>query len=271
MLRIGDFSKLCKVTIKALRYYDELGILKPDYISEENGYRFYKPEQLRKISEIVSYKEMGLSLDEISFIILDNPTPGDVLKMLIKKQSEVKIIINSEKEKLTKINSFIKDLKEEKFMNEVNLKSLPEVIVASIRTTIPNYEYLNTLAPQMGEKMKAHGAVCREPAYCFNIYHDGEYKETDIDVELCESVVKACPNDDGVIYKKVDEVKDAACYYHKGPYSALGKSYAEVFKWIESNGYKVTDNPRESYIDGCWNKDDPSEWLTEIQVPISKQ
>jgi effector-binding domain-containing protein len=270
MLKIGDFSKLCKVTIKALRYYDELGILKPDYISEENGYRFYKPDQLRKVSEIVFYKEMGFSLEEISFIILNNPPPGDVLKILTRKQSEISGIITSEEQKLSKIISFIKDLKEEKFMNSVSLKTLPEIIVASLRTKIPNYDALNIIYPQMGKKMKAHGDVCREPGYCFNIYHDGEYKETDIDVEICEAVLKAHKNEDGIIYKKIDEVKTAACFYHKGEYSTLGKSYAEVFKWIEENGYKVIDNPRESYVDGCWNKKDPSEWLTEIQVPVTK-
>lgn len=270
MLKIGDFSKLCKVTIKTLRYYDDRGILKPDYINEENGYRFYKPEQLRKISEIVSYKEMGFSLKEISYIVFNNLNPGDILKILAKKKTEIKGIINSEKEKLARINSFIKDLKEEKIMNKVNLKTLPEVIVASLRSKIPNYKYLHTLVPQMGRTMESHGAICREPFYCFNIYHDGEYKETDIDVEICEAVVKACKNSGGVIYKKISEVKNAACYYHKGPYSTLGKSYAEVFKWIEENGYKVIDNPRESFIDGCWNRNDQSEWLTEIQIPVSK-
>jgi effector-binding domain-containing protein len=57
---------------------------------------------------------------------------------------------------------------------------------------------------------------------------------------------------------------------HKWPYKELRKAYAYIFKWIEQNGYTCIDKPRECYIDGIWNKDDESEWLTEIQVPIKK-
>lgn len=57
---------------------------------------------------------------------------------------------------------------------------------------------------------------------------------------------------------------------HKGSYSGLSRAYAYAFKWIEENGYKAVDNPRESYIDGIWNKDSMDEWLTELQIPVKK-
>ena len=188
----------------------------------------------------------------------------------LEKRSEINEIITSEEEKIKTINSLMNELRGERIMNEVKLKTLPEVIVASIRLTLDKYDDLHKVAPQMGEKLEAHGIVFREPFYCFNIYHDGEYKEADIDVEICQAVVESGKNDNGLIYKKIDEVQNAACYFHKGPYSTLGSSYAEVFRWIEEEGYKTIDNPRESFIDGCWNKDDPEEWLTEIQIPVSK-
>lgn len=270
MLRIGDFSKLCRVTIKALRYYDEVGLLKPDYICEDNGYRYYHPEQLNRITQILIFKDMGFSIEEITYIINHDLPHAEVQYMLAEKQEKIKSNIRTEKQKLTRIDAFLKSIKEDQLMNRVYFKELPEVIVASIRTVIPNYDALNEVVPAMGQKMQTHGAVCREPAYCFNIYHDGEYKEKDVDVEICEAVVNTCEDADGVTYKVIPGVKAAVCIDHNGPYSTLGKSYAEIFKWIEKNGYKVSDNPRESYIDGCWNKDDPSEWLTEIQVPVTK-
>lgn len=58
---------------------------------------------------------------------------------------------------------------------------------------------------------------------------------------------------------------------HKGPYSELSKAYAYAFKWIEENGYIAADNPRESYIDGIWNKESEEEWLTELQIPIARK
>jgi effector-binding domain-containing protein len=60
----------------------------------------------------------------------------------------------------------------------------------------------------------------------------------------------------------------AACIIHKGPYNTIGMSYSAVNRWIEENGYEIVGQPRESYLDGIWNKENPEEWLTEIQVPI---
>jgi effector-binding domain-containing protein len=57
---------------------------------------------------------------------------------------------------------------------------------------------------------------------------------------------------------------------HKGSYEGLGAAYAAALNWIEHNGYEATDNPRESYIDGIWNKNSKDEWLTEVQIPIKK-
>lgn len=108
------------------------------------------------------------------------------------------------------------------------------------------------------------------PEYCFIIYHDGEYKEKDIDVEYCEAVDRMGVDTDDIKFKKIESVT-AVSVMHKGPYSGLGKAYAYIFKWIEDNGYTVIDNPRESYIDGIWNKESEEDWLTELQVPIMKK
>ncbi len=269
MIRIGHFSKLGKITIKALRYYDKLGLLKPFHVNQENGYRYYKPEQFERVSEILSLKELGLSLDEIVYIMKSNPTSQDIKKMLKKRYDLIQKNINSEKQMLARINAYLTSIEEDGIiMNEVVLKELPEVIVASYRTIIPTYDALYQVAPAMGEKMKKQGAVCSKPAYCFNIYHDTEHKEQDIDIEICEAVVEAKPDKDGLVYKTINGVKTAACIYHKGAYENLGKSYALLFQWIEGNGYMAMDNGRESFIDGVWNKEDVTDWLTEIQIPI---
>lgn len=58
------------------------------------------------------------------------------------------------------------------------------------------------------------------------------------------------------------------CILHKGSYDTLKNAYTFILKWVEENSYEISDNIRESYIDGIWNKENPEEWLTEIQVPI---
>lgn len=73
---------------------------------------------------------------------------------------------------------------------------------------------------------------------------------------------------DQVKFKKIDAVETAACVIHKGPYSTIGMAYGAVMKWIEENDNEISGLPRESYIDGIWNKEDPEEWITEVQIPI---
>ncbi|MFP4243347.1 MAG: MerR family transcriptional regulator [Chitinispirillaceae bacterium] len=268
MLRIGEFSRLCKVSIKTLRYYDEIGLLEPDLVAE-NGYRFYSYRKLAVVSRIQEMKAAGLYLEDIQTVLKENLSAERRLELLKKRRRELIEEILSQKKTLSRLDQMIHSVRETQ-MEKIVLKKLPEVIVASYRTVIPSYEALFTLAPKMGEIMEKQGAVCRTPAYCFNIYHHDEFREKDIDVEICEAVEKKLEDCEGVTYKSVGAVPEAATLLHRGPYERLGKSYAELFAWIEEHGYRPADKPRESYIDGIWNKEDPEEWLTEIQIPVKK-
>ena len=69
MYKIGLFSQITKTTIKALRYYDEVGLLKPSIINKENNYRYYTTKQLYTLHKILCLKQMGFSISEISTIL----------------------------------------------------------------------------------------------------------------------------------------------------------------------------------------------------------
>ena len=155
---------------------------------------------------------------------------------------------------------------------EVALKELPEVIAYSRKIKVPNYDYYFDIIPKIGEELKKSNpdVKCTFPEYSFIIYLDGEYKEKNFNVEFCEAVNTFGKDTDTIKFKKVEKVPIAACVYHKGPYSTIKNAYIHIFKWIDDNGYIPSDNPRESYIDGIWNKEDENDWLTELQVPIKK-
>lgn len=69
MLKIGDFSKLSRVSIRMLRHYDEIGLLKPIWIDPESGYRYYGAEQLPIVGRIKALKDMGFGLAVIGEIL----------------------------------------------------------------------------------------------------------------------------------------------------------------------------------------------------------
>ncbi|MFV0485519.1 MAG: MerR family transcriptional regulator [Candidatus Saccharimonadales bacterium] len=268
MYRIGMFSKLGLVTIKTLHHYDEVGLLKPAHIDDENGYRYYDSSQLFRLGEIVQLRQMGFSIPEITAII-DGHNIANILK---QRKLELENEMHDASARLSRLENYINERKEGYKMDyQAVIKDLPEFIVFAAKYTIPNYAALNTIMPGLGEKVsKANPDLkCVQPGYCFNVYLDGEYRDADINVEICEAVVKKGKDGDGFIFKTVPAVK-VVSVLHRGAYGGLGKAYAYAIQWVEQNGYKVVDNIRESYIDGIWNKDDAKDCLTEIQVPIEK-
>jgi len=270
MFKIGIFSKMNKITVKTLRHYDEIGLFKPCHVEEITGYRYYSASQMPRLFRILALKQIGFSLTEIIEMVEKDMPSVRLIDYLEGKQSAVLKTIDGEQKRLNQIQSYLKILKqEEKSMNyDVIIKELPEVIVASMRRRIPNYDTFCEIYPEMGRYMAEQKAKCAVPGYCFSMYHDGEYKESDIDVEICEAVMEFYEDTDTLKFKKIDSVKTAACIIHKGPYNTIGMAYSAVMKCIEENGYEIIGMPRESYLDGIWNKEDPEEWITEVQVPV---
>jgi len=268
MYRIGLFSKISKTTIKTLRYYDEVGLLRPAYIDKENGYRYYSTEQLFSLHNIIALKQIGFSIDEISLI----QAGGKITNILEQRKSEIESELSDAIDKLSRINNYILEKEGSFIMNyQAVIKELPECIVYSKRMVVPSYDSYFQLIPSIGEEVsKANPMLkCSIPEYCFIVYHDGEYKEKDIHIEFCEAVDNYGLDTDEIKFKKISSVT-AVTVMHKGSYTKLGEAYAYIFKWIKDNKYTVADNPRESYIDGIWNKNKEEDWLTEIQVPVEK-
>lgn len=265
LYRIGIFSKMNQVTIKALRYYDEVGLLKPRFIDPENGYRYYSSSQLPMLHQLLALKKIGYSIEEIQKV----QSGTDEKTMLQRKKKQLLEEIAEKTRMLSLLEGY---MEAEKIDNpyHVIIKELPEVIVASMRRVVSSYGVLFSFVPEMGMEMEKAGCVCAVPEYCFNIYHDGEYKEENIDVEICEAVTKMKKNTSKLIFKTIPEEKMAVCVMHKGPYENFPKAYEACLRYIEGNGYEITGPPRESYIDGIWNKDSEADWLTEIQFPVKQ-
>lgn len=266
LYKIGMFAAMNRVTIKALRYYDEQGLLKPGYVDETNGYRYYLASQIADIHQIQSLKNMGFSLDDIR-VIQGGKSEKDLLNA---KKQEILREIALLTAKLAQIEGY---LAEESLDLEtpVLVKALPEVTVATMQTRITSYDCLFDVMPKMGEEMERLGCVCAEPEYCFTHYLEPGYKDEDILIETCEAVTKKKEDTDLVKFQVFPEVKEAACIFHKGSYNTLGNSYGKVLRFIEENDYEICGNIRESYIDGVWNKESEEQWLTEIQIPVCKR
>lgn len=265
--KIGEFSKLCQVTVKTLRYYEEIGLLTPLEVDKWTGYRYYDTNQLRQMARIAYLKRLGFSLEEITCQLEQSSDYLDT--ELIKSKIEQ---CNGELERLKwRLAELEKTLhKQEKMMEKVFEKSLPARIFATHRRKIESYQELFNLCPNIiGPEMQRLGCECPEPQYCFTVEYNEEYA-VDIDIEYFEAVAKAGEDSDLIKFKSLPEVPVALCINHNGAYEKMPETFADLYAYAEANGYKLSDRPRFCYIDGIWNKDCVDEWLTEIQLPVKR-
>ena len=262
MLKIGEFSKLSHLTVKALRFYEREGILLPASTDEWTGYRFYETSQLEAAACIRAYRQLELSIDEIRAILAGT----DVRQILSEKAKALTEEKNRIDSRLSIINHILED-KEMKY--QVTEKQIPEMIVYSSETVLKQYSDIMQWIPSVGKEcLRLNPQIkCTEPPYEFCEYPDGEYKETDIKIRHNEAVT-TMGRENGKISFRILPPAKVLSIFHKGPYDNIGDAYAYIMKYAEQNGYKPAGLARECYIDGIWNKENPDEWLTEIQLPI---
>ncbi len=262
MLKIGEFSKLSHITVKALRFYEKEKLLVPASVDEWTGYRFYETVQLETAAKIRSFRQLGLSIDEIKSVF----SGEDVKKILSEKEKELKKL----RQKTDLQISVIKFILEEKEMKyQVTLKEIPEMIVCTSETVLARYDDAMQWIPSVGEEcLKLNpGIRCAEPPYEFCEYPDGEYKETDVRIRHNEAVTSFGKENDRIRFRTLPAAK-VLSIYHKGAYDTIGEAYAFIAEYAEKNGYEIAGLARECYIDGIWNKESVGDWLTEVQLPV---
>ena len=265
LYRIGMFAQMNHITVKALRFYEEQGLLCPAYVDEENGYRYNTLDQMAAIHQITALKQAGFTLDDIKQI----RSGVEEEQLLRKKKSQLLAQIAELTRQIAIIDAYLLD-ETASLRTPVLIKTLPACKVAASEKVIDSYDDLFDVMPEMGAEMERLGCECALPEYCFTQYLEPGFKEENIRIETCEAVTKLLDDTETLKFYELEETT-AACIFHKGSYADFPKAYAVLLKYIEENGYEIVGNIRESYIDGIWNKDDESEWLSEIQILVRKR
>ena len=153
-LKIGEFSKMMQVTVKTLRHYEQKGLLLPDEVDEWTGYRYYSIDQMQKLQDIRDLQRLGFSLEEIKDLYeYDSHTPS--IRQLTEKIKETEIQLKQLIARRNRLLDWRNSRKEMKTMEKFSIQSLPEIIVASHREVIPNYEALGSLAASVRHRATA--------------------------------------------------------------------------------------------------------------------
>ncbi len=141
MLKIGEFSKLSRVSVRMLRHYDEIGLLKPAEIDGFTDYRYYREDQLPTAGRIAALKDMGFSLADIIRILEIYDDRKQLEQFFSARQEELEALSRETEHKLTLLDAARKRLRKEENMSyNVTIKTIPERYAATVRMIIPRYE-----------------------------------------------------------------------------------------------------------------------------------
>ena len=269
MLKIGDFSRLTFVSVKTLRYYDDFGLLAPVRVDESTGYRYYAAEQLPRLNRILALKDLGLSLEEIKKLLDEELTAEQIRGMLQLKRFEAEEKVAEEQARITRVEARLAQIEKEGKMPmyDVALKKVPAQRVAAVRRSPADLRALGCtlrgafwrLGP---ERRAAHGTDARHLSRSGVQGEGPRYRGGHPGGGQPAGGRRGA--DPGM------PAAEMACTVYQGKYEEIGNAYSAVMAWIEPNGYRIAGPNREVYLRSPGDTGDPSQYVTEIQVPVEK-
>jgi DNA-binding transcriptional MerR regulator len=265
MLTIGDFSRLSRVSAKTLRYYDQIGLLKPAAISRESGYRYYEVSQLRDMLLISRLKQYQFLLPEIA-AVLAKKDDQHLAAVIREKKDQIASQISERHRILLQMERDIQKIErcEDLMQSNYFIKTIPfqPRNIFSLRKKMSLQEFGEAFGELSARMEKSR---LRPAGPFLSVYHDEDFNRECTDIEV--GVVVA--EDSGEGLRKLEP--GLCCYAaHIGPYDDFTPCYTALAEYIEREGYTISGPPFELYIKGYEDRIQPDEYVTEIYFPIKK-
>lgn len=274
MLSIGEFSKICRVSTKTLRYYDEIGLIHPDQIHPENGYRYYSIAQLKRMLLIQRLKSYYFSLDEIKEVLAwEADQAEELLRLRLQsKRGEIEEKILAYASVLGQMNSDIGSLEQGlsvmSFLDriEVELVETRPQKLLSLRRNLNSEEYAAGYGMYFAKLYEtiATGKLTVQGTP-MTIYHSPDYNPAGNDTEFAIPIKEAV--------KGTRDFPGGLCAKSvlTGSYQELISVYARLREWVEREGYELTEAPYEIYLTDPFNTAEDAGLVTEVYFPVKKK
>lgn len=260
---------MSRVSVRMLRYYDEVGLFKPAKIDEFTEYRYYSAKQIPQIKKIILFRDLGFNVSETRELMhTDNDI--DLVEKLKAKQSQFVEKIRTAENAISQIDAIINSIeKENSFMHsDITIKEIPSYKVVSRRKIVESYSNEIELWAELGEFCLKNNLEPEDAP--FAIYHDADYKEQDVDIEVAMPVSVLRDNQNKYVFRETENIPQAASLLYTGKYENIDDSFFYLSKWIEENGFRFCGKTRQVSIRGAWNEPNPDNYQVEIVMPVEK-
>jgi len=281
MFKIGEFSQLSRVSVRMLRHYDQLGLLKPSRTDNFTNYRYYSADQLPRLNRILALRDLGFSLEQIGNL-LDEELPAEQLMGMLKlKRAEIEQQLQVEQLRMARLEARINQINGQTVSNkyDVVVREIEPQLVAMYREVAPDDDRIQYMFEELEAYVAQFNARADKPP--MSIYHDPEYRDENIDAEVVVPLKSVIPSTDTIHVRETPHISRAACVVHTGDYATIYQAYNALLSWIESNGYHMNGPIREVYLsysaDGLGFELPPTylvkesnPFVTELQLEIEK-
>ncbi|BBH70367.1 MerR family transcriptional regulator [Actinoplanes sp. OR16] len=263
LIPIGRFSRMARLSVKALRFYDDQGLLPPAWVDPSSGYRFYTAGQAARAEAIRVLRAVDMPVAAIRALL----SSGDLAKGLADHRELLRERV-AEQERMLRFLERLID-RGGIMPYDVGVKQVPAQTVASLTLTTDLASIGAEMGQGFGTLVSALGAAGSAPAGApFVIYHDVIDEQTSGRISICIPVAGPVPGVAAPVSVAEVPAGEVAFVTHRGPYPEISPAYHVVTGWIEENGRVAAGAPREVYLNDPQSVA-PEELLTEVQFPIS--
>jgi DNA-binding transcriptional MerR regulator len=281
MFRIGEFSRLGRVSVKVLRHYDELGLLEPERVDPETDYRYYTSAQLPRLHRIVALRHLGFTLDQIRRLLADDLPAAQIRGMLTLRRAEIEQRLRAEQGRLAGVEERLRQIERDDRLPpyEVAVRSLAPQTVAAIRVSRSGAATeVEPLFEEIEEYVARHQARAAAPPLLLR--HGTGRRLGGADLEVAVPVVRPVPANDRVSAYELAGAEAAACVMHTGSYADLDRAVAALHGELIALGYRPAGPLRAVYfrfgadcvgyeLPASYLTREPSAFVTELQVPVT--
>ncbi|MYS10873.1 MerR family transcriptional regulator [Streptomyces sp. SID6041] len=270
MFIIGDFARHGRVSVRMLRHYDAIGLLRPARVDPHTGYRFYTADQLALLNRVIALKELGFTLDQVK-AILDERFDADELRgMLRLRQAELETALAEARARLAQVGARLRAIESEGRMSiqDVVVKKIPAVRIAELSGVAASFgpqhigPVIGPLYEELCGRLEAAGVTGFGPGIAY--YEDAGRGDGSVLVHAGTTVPEGTAVE-GVEVHVLPGIEEAATVVHRGSMDTILPTAQNLARWIGANGYRTREYARELYLE-C--PEDRSRWVTEIQEAI---
>lgn len=265
MLSIGEFARLAGVSVRMLRHYDQLALLRPQRVDPHSGYRSYAAAQLARANQLVGLKELGFTLEQVGVLLDGELSEGEVIALMRARRDALREQLEADRHRLAALEARLRSIEKENPMSDYIEKPLPELTLAQLTVRI---EEMSEVEEEMSSMFQRVNTLIGDRP------------------RLGPGVATYTPDGDGMIAAAAEQVgpdetpdgleagrlaavdKALTVRYAGADLSGIQQAWQGLVAEVEARGFTPTGTCREVYdvtpFDGAG-----AGWSVDLQQPVA--